>query len=152
MLNPQQLSTLLAAMDRVIPSDEFPSASQAGGMTFIDRLFRTDLAHRTPELAALLDQIDAAAKSQHDRSFADLAEAQQDAALTAVEDSPSRKAFAWLVDIINEGYYADPANGGNADAVSWKMIGYAPRVPGYDGSQQVLGDTAHPRSLGESAR
>jgi hypothetical protein len=33
------------------------------------------------------------------------------------------------VELAHEGYYADPGNGGNRDAVSWRMIGYDPRLP-----------------------
>ena len=29
-----------------------------------------------------------------------------------------------MVEHVLEGFYADPGNGGNRDAVSWKMIGY----------------------------
>ena len=57
---------------------------------------------------------------------------QQDAQLTALERSPLGRHFAWLVDVVNEGYYADPGNGGNDGAASWAMVGYEPRVPGYD--------------------
>jgi hypothetical protein len=34
-----------------------------------------------------------------------------------------------MVDLAAEGFYADPANGGNRDAASWRMIGYDPRLP-----------------------
>ena len=38
-------------------------------------------------------------------------------------------AFARLVELAHEGFYADPGNGGNRDAVSWRMIGYETHVP-----------------------
>ena len=131
MFTPQQRSTLAAAIDRIIPADDFPSASQAGGMRFIERLFRTDLAPRLDEMRTLLDGIHAAARTAHGSGLESLPADAQDALLRQVERSPLGRAFAWLVEIVNEGYYADPANGGNDGAASWRMIGYEPRVPGY---------------------
>ncbi|MCM0019663.1 MAG: GMC family oxidoreductase N-terminal domain-containing protein, partial [Tagaea sp.] len=37
--------------------------------------------------------------------------------------------FARLCDLAAEGFYADPGNGGNDGGVSWRMIGYEPRLP-----------------------
>ena len=37
--------------------------------------------------------------------------------------------FARMTDLAHEGFYADPANGGNRDRLSWKMIGYDPGLP-----------------------
>ena len=34
-----------------------------------------------------------------------------------------------LIDLAAEGFYADPANGGNRDGASWRMIGYDPLLP-----------------------
>ena len=32
----------------------------------------------------------------------------------------------WFAELVNAGYYADPANGGNRDASSWRMVDWAP--------------------------
>jgi len=137
MFTTHQRATLRAAMDRIVPEDEFPSASQAGGMNFIDQLFATDLAQRVPDLQRLLDRIETTAITSHTgQSFEVLNTEQQDALLSSFTESPDRdmrSLFNWFVDLVTESFYADPANGGNANAVSWKMIGYEPRVPGYDG-------------------
>lgn len=43
---------------------------------------------------------------------------------------PTREEwFARLCDLVAEGFYADPGNGGNEGAASWRMIGYEPRLP-----------------------
>jgi choline dehydrogenase-like flavoprotein len=34
-----------------------------------------------------------------------------------------------LVELVAEGVYADPGNGGNPDAASWRMVGYEHRMP-----------------------
>jgi gluconate 2-dehydrogenase gamma chain len=37
--------------------------------------------------------------------------------------------FQTVVEHVIEGYYSDPGNGGNREAVSWRMIGYVPGTP-----------------------
>ncbi len=134
MLTPTQRAALTAAMDRIIPVDDYPSASQANVGIFIDRMLTAELRPRATELAVLLDAIDAAAMSTHGKPLAALAVGQQDDVLSTIDVGKSRSSFNWLVTLVTEGYYADPANGGNKDAISWRMIGYDPKVPGYNGA------------------
>ena len=129
MFTAAQHATLVATMDRIIPADDYPSASQANVGVFIERLFATDLPHRVGELAELLSAIDTAATVAHRQAFAALQPAQQDEVLSTVEaGAKTRHGFRWLADLVHEGYYADPANGGNKDAVAWRMVGYDPKV------------------------
>ena len=137
VLSTPRQRTLSAAADRIVPQDEFPSASQAGAIEYIARLLERDLPQRWSELEAGLDQLDAASQLAHNAGFADMTSDRQDELLAAQEKEAGPTAghfFRWLVELVLESYYADPANGGNAGAVSWKMIGYDPRVPGYDGN------------------
>lgn len=130
--------TLTALADRIIPADAFPSAGLSGAVAFICRLLDRDLPQRWPEMTAGLDAIERLAQQTREKSFADLTSEHQDALLTQIEaggDVDLRHFFAWLVELVNESYYADPGNGGNAGAASWAMVGYAPRVPGYDGGK-----------------
>jgi hypothetical protein len=131
-LNELQTATLLAAMDRIVPADDYPAASEAGVGTFIAKLLMTDLSDRAAAFAAGLDALNAEAIAAGGSAFAKLSGDRQDAVLRAVEtsDSPAARAFfASLVQLVTEGYYTDPSTGGNRDAVSWRMIGYDPRVP-----------------------
>jgi gluconate 2-dehydrogenase gamma chain len=41
-------------------------------------------------------------------------------------NTPAASFFEMLLNLTAEGYFSDPANGGNRDALSWKMIGYDP--------------------------
>ena len=130
---PEQLRTFLALADCVVPADEFPSASESGTLTFFTRLFEHDLADRRLELLDGLNRVAATALGTHSLGFADLSPDAQAAQLRAVEsgDDVELKAFfTWFTAMVLEGYYADPANGGNDKAASWKMVGYDPRVPG----------------------
>ncbi len=130
--------TLAAAVDRVVPEDNFPSATQAGVMDFIERNAPAGPGAEWPLLLNGLDDLDAEAKSHAGAGFALLGPADQDQVLAAVERGDVKTAWAvppavffeTLVTLVAEGYYADPGNGGNRGSVSWSMVGYpAPLAP-----------------------
>src|SRR6185436_619397 len=53
------------------------------------------------------------------------------AARQAVLDSlSSYPEYLWFAQLVNAGFYADPANGGNDGAVSWRMLGWSPEPAG----------------------
>ena len=132
---------LTAALDRVIPEDNYPSATAAGVMNFIEGATGS-FGATWPLLLSGLDDLDAEAKSRGGTGFALLAPDQQDQVLAAVEHGDVRTTwqvdpaefFAALVTVAADGFYADPGNGGNRDAISWSMVGYpapvAPASPG----------------------
>lgn len=69
------------------------------------------------------------------KSFDRLSAADKTAALTAMEQGKAefegiaaKAFFASLLQIVMEGFFADPIYGGNRDKVSWRMIGY-PGLP-----------------------
>lgn len=75
--------------------------------------------------------VDAHCARQYGKPFAQLAAAQQDEVLHALEDDritldklPARSFFALLWQNTQEGYLADPAYGGNRDFAGWKLIGF----------------------------
>ena len=114
-------------LDRIIPADDFPSASGAGVHVYLGRQLAGDLCALRPLFVEGLAAIDAAAVARYGSPFARLDEGRRDALLQEIEsgrDAPARRFFLRLIDLANEGYYADPANGGNRDAVSWKMVRY----------------------------
>jgi hypothetical protein len=138
-LTPLQLKALRALIDRLIPDDEFPGALAAGTDTFILKLLTHACAAEAPIIAQGLTQLDAEAIAHHDQPFATLPIAAQDALISALEINHT--ATAWpvalpaaafinrLIDLAADGFYADPANGGNRDGASWRMIGYDPLLP-----------------------
>ena len=46
--------------------------------------------------------------------------------LRAAEDPTTHPDWDWFAGLVNGGFYADPANGGNRDGVSWRMVDWAP--------------------------
>ena len=74
-------------------------------------------------------------EARFDRRFAALDEPTRILALTAIETGDARfdnfearEFFEALLQIVMEGFFADPFYGGNRDMAGWKMIGY-PGLP-----------------------
>ncbi len=57
----------------------------------------------------------------------------------------------WFAELVAGGYYADPANGGNADAASWRMVDWSPEPPSGWGIAVPVDEAprtvVHPRDL-----
>lgn len=132
--------TLRALLDRLIPRDDFPGAIESGVEDYVLRQLVGDLANENGALIQGLRQLDAEATARHlGARFATLTPEQQDGMLRDIEagqvatswpkDINATTFFARLVDLAHEGFYADPGNGGNREAVSWRMVGYDPRLP-----------------------
>jgi hypothetical protein len=136
--DPARTSTLHAAMDRIIPADDFPSASELGVAEFIRRILETEADLPADAFLRGLDSLSAEAISLFSQPFAALTPARQDDVLQRVENgsvqsqwlNDPREFFRMLVNLTSEGYYSDPGNGGNRDQIAWKMIGYDPRGNG----------------------
>jgi len=140
-LTPTQLEALRALLDRLIPEDEFPGALGAGTDKFILQLLKHACADEAPVIAESLTQLNAEAVGRHDRPFGKLPIAAQDALISELEHNrtttpwpaafPASEFINRLIDLAAEGFYADPTNGGNRDATSWRMIGYDPLLPAH---------------------
>jgi hypothetical protein len=135
MFNERQQKTLRAALDCLIPPDDFPGAWDAGVGDYLDGLLRGDEAQLQPVYRLGLDALEAEAQAQYGTGFAELKAARQETLLKAVEEGevdalwpiPARQFFALLNRHAAEGFYSDPGNGGNREAVSWQMIGFGVR-------------------------
>ena len=135
MLTEQQLATLHALVDRIIPADDFPGGWQAGVGDYLAGQFERDLRRQLGGYRAGLEALDAEAQAAVDSRFADLDAEQQDALLRRIEVGevvtawPINPAafFQMAVEHAMEGFYSDPANGGNRDGVAWRMIGFEVR-------------------------
>src|SRR5215468_1567850 len=83
-LSPTDLRTLRAAVDRIIPADDFPGAWEAGFPGFLERLLNQE-----PEFVSdyerLLPALNAESQAVHTNDFADLDPADQDAVLISIE-------------------------------------------------------------------
>jgi len=123
-LSDDQALALAAMCDRIIPADDFPCASQAGVVTYIDhQLARTYRRHRNAYRDGL-EQADAMSRKRFGHDLTELSSQQQVEIVGAIEQQ-NRKFFDLVREHTFEGYYGSPRHGGNRDAISWRMLGLA---------------------------
>ena len=115
--------TLRAVVDCLIPPDDFPGAYDAGVCDYLERLLQTDLADQAELFRAGIDAIDAEALARFAQPFAELSQSEQTETLVAIESAAPR-FFEMLVNTTAEGYYSEPQQGGNRNAISWAMTGF----------------------------
>lgn len=185
-LTEAEAAFLKAAADTIIPADALsPSASDCGVIDFIDcelagpygegaRLYRDGpIVKGKPEHGYQLglspreffQQGIAAAEAwttqSFGRAFAELSEADRQAALQAMEhgkapfaDFDAGAFFEALITIVMEGFFSDPYYGGNRDMAGWKMLGYPGLPADYHAAiEKYRGKryTVAPRSIGDLA-
>lgn len=103
---------------RIIPTTDTPGATEAGVVHFFDQAFTDHMRDALPGAREGLEELNAALP---DGGFAALPEAQQDAALTAIEGEPFFELMRVMTLI---GYFAMSRYGGNRDHAGWKLIGF----------------------------
>src|SRR5258706_459048 len=179
--NPAEAAFIGAAVARLIPRDENgPGALEAGVPDYIDRqlagawgagerFYRSGPWHsgtpsqgyQLPYTPAELFRTAIRKINEAKPGFEKLAPKDQDAYLDSLQkgtpdlgDVPSNVFFESLLEATVEGFFSDPAYGGNRDMVAWKMIGF----PGAYADFYELVDrhgvafTAPPTSLAQDAR
>ncbi len=152
-----EATAMEALADRIIPPDpQTPGGKDAGCAVFVDRQlagaygqqqglyteapFKEGSKNQGPQSEAGPAQKYRASLAALDRAcgakfagktFAQLADADKDAVLKALEsgdlalDGADGKAFfEQAIKDVQMGFFADPVYGGNRDMVGWKMIGY----------------------------
>jgi len=121
-LSDAQARTLKAVCDAIVPADDYPSASQAGVLVYIDRqLARHYRRHRDAYRDGLL-ALDDLSRQRFGGDPASLTPQQMVQLLTEFQHS-HRKQFDLFRSHTLEGYYGPPRHGGNRDAASWRMLG-----------------------------
>lgn len=123
-LSDEQARTLATICDQIVPEDDFPSASQAGVLDYIDREL---VRHYRRHQDAYRDGLERAQAMSRKLAGKDLASLSPQQELQIVNDlSRQDHSFFELVRSHTlEGYYGSPRHGGNRDAVSWRMLGLA---------------------------
>jgi choline dehydrogenase-like flavoprotein len=121
-------------VDRLIPADDFPSGWEAGAGDFIESILGAELKARAPMVESGLGLLDGESRARHAGvGFADLPSAAQDALIEDLDAGrsttdwgaiPSDAFMSFMTQLAAQGFYGDPENGGNRDAVSWSMVGY----------------------------
>ena len=145
-----------ALADRIIPPDPVtPGGKDAGCAVFIDRQLagpygrQQGLYTHPPFLKGAPQQgsqyaagpaqryrngltaLDRHCGTEHGKTFAELAETQQDEILRGLENGAvqlpgvdGKEFFGMVVQDVKQGFFADPIYGGNRNMVGWQMIGF----------------------------
>ena len=93
---------LRVAIDAVVPADDFPSASEAGGLRFWSLVTGTERPDWADRVITVLDLLDRRSGGR----FADLDADARSAVLDGLVDDAD---FVWFAQLVNAGFYADPA-------------------------------------------
>jgi gluconate 2-dehydrogenase gamma chain len=121
-LSDEQARTLGAICDRLVPADDFPSATKAGVLTYIDKQLARHYRRHRDAYREGLEHANAMSQKRFGKELAALTGEQQLDAVSAIERE-DRKFFDLVRTHTFEGYYGSPRHGGNRDAVSWRMLG-----------------------------
>ena len=152
-LSPSQARTIAAFCERLIPSDRTGGgAREANVIRYIDRALAGDLLAFRPAYTAAVQAIDGYSDFRFGAAFADLTPERQDQIVRELEQNqlsksqdptitrpigaatPStpeftpnpRAVFEMIRTHALQGMFGDPAHGGNANFIGWRLV----RFPG----------------------
>jgi gluconate 2-dehydrogenase subunit 3-like protein len=131
-LTREHQQTLRAAVDRIVPRDDYPGAWESGVGDYLEGLFETDLRAVLDDYRAGLTALEAESFAGFQQSFTSLSDEQQDCVLKRIEAGDVLTTWAvtpalffnLLVNTTAEGFYSDPEQGGNRNRASWAMTGF----------------------------
>lgn len=115
---------LASLCDQIIPADDFPCASQAGVVVYIDRQLARHYQRHQDAYRDGLEEAEAMCRKRFGCGLAEAASTQQLEIAGALEKQ-NRPFFELVRKHTMEGYYGSPRHGGNRDAASWRMLGLA---------------------------
>jgi gluconate 2-dehydrogenase gamma chain len=138
--NDDDAVTIEAFAERLMPgAPGKPGARDAGVINYIDLALSGAYADQQDFYRRGLAALDAYCRKAHGKPFAQLAAAQQDEVIAALEQGkaanftwPSGQAFFnALRTHTMEGMFADPIYGGNKDFAGWRLIGFPGAQPAF---------------------
>ena len=121
-LSDAESRTLAALCDQIVPADDYPSASQAGVLNYIDRQLVRHFRRFQSDYRKGLREANQLSRQQCGLDLAAASTEQQLAIVTMMEQQ-QRQFFELARTHTLQGYYGAPRHGGNRDAVSWRMLG-----------------------------
>jgi gluconate 2-dehydrogenase gamma chain len=122
LLHDHEAATLAAICDQIIPADDFPSASQAGVISYIDLQLMGHYRRHRKTYREGLRQVDELSRSRFGLDLA-AASAPEQFEIVSTLAKDNQPFFDLVRAHTMQGYYGTPRHGGNRDAVSWRMLG-----------------------------
>lgn len=117
---------MTTVVDAVVPADDYPSASQAGVLDFLQRLREHERPEWARRMNAVVASVDAAAWRTAGNGFIGLDAQRRTDVLDALAGDPE---FSWFAELINLAYYGDTTRAGQQPA-SWEMVDWRPGPDG----------------------
>ena len=113
---------IVAIAARILPTTDTPGATEAGAVYFFDKAFGSMLADSVELARGALASFLADIPGRYPGAevFSDLDEADQDAYLASVEDTPFFQGFRFLT---LAGVFGMAMHGGNRNDIGWKLVG-----------------------------
>jgi len=126
-----EAACLIALCEQIIPADEYPGATDAGVIHFIDRQSKLRFPAERILFKNGVASLQNWCKATYNRMFEDLDSSTQITVLQSMEKdeiksdlwkvSP-KEFFEKLLARTMQGFYGSPRHGGNRDYVSFKML------------------------------
>jgi gluconate 2-dehydrogenase gamma chain len=146
-LNPDEARVIDAIASHVIPSEPgSPGALEAGVVNYIDGTLAGFGRDLQDVYRSGLEALQAAVTPFSARTFADLDRDQQRSILEAAEsadpagpDAFLGQFFAIVCEHVVQGFFGDPAYGGNVDEIGWRLVGYPGAQWGFSADQMQPG-------------
>lgn len=128
---------LAAIADRIFPKTDTPGAVEIGAVNYIDVALAGDYAALAPLYSQGLRAINRYARSEFNKTFLQLTEAEKEAVLRACEAGalasfkPAAEFFETLRYHVLEGVFCEPQYGGNKDMTGWRLVDFPGQQFGY---------------------
>jgi len=122
---------LVALCEQLIPADEYPGATQAGVIHFIDKQLKKRFPNEIVLFKNGIAMLQAWCKTTYNQPFEKLDSATQIAVMQKMEkneiavasmDISSGAFFSKLLARTMQGFYGSPRHGGNKDYISFRMM------------------------------
>ena len=127
----EEAGCLIALCEQIIPADEYPGATDAGVIHFIDKQSKLRFPGEQTLFKNGVASLQAWCKATHNRLFEDLDVPTQIAIMQSMEkdeinsdlwEVSQKDFFNKLLERTMQGFYGSPRHGGNKDYVSFKML------------------------------
>jgi gluconate 2-dehydrogenase gamma chain len=128
----KQANIIIAFAEQIIPAGQYPGATDANVVNFIDKQLIGPYTRYQVEYLSGLVAIENSAQKIFEKLFAELKWEQQTAFMEQMEegklpkefwtDVNQRSFFNLMLDHTMQGFYGSPRHGGNKNYVSYKMM------------------------------
>jgi len=131
VLKEKEADCLVALCERIIPADDYPGATDAGVIHFIDKQLRLRFPEEKELFRKGIESLQSWCRAKYNSNFEKLSTELQISTLQMMEKNempqdgwtvPPAKFFNKLIARTMQGFYGSPRHGGNKDYMSFRML------------------------------